>query len=270
MIDVDIEHCFDEIPHTELIKCVAARISDGYILKLISMWLRSPVLIKGTLCSVRKGTPQGGVISPLLANIYLHQLDTEWERLGMTKRKGPNAQMVRYADDIVILTDQSPRYPMLVLRRTLEGLGLRLSEKKSRIVDACDGFEFLGFRFIRRYSKKYGKRKTYYFPSTKSLTRVKGKIRERAGNHVLHELPEEVAKSLNRLMIGWWNYFRHSNASRVIGKVLDYLLSRFCRYLRRRKNKSGLGNRHDPPRQVIAEQYGLIVTFTVGSYHANR
>jgi group II intron reverse transcriptase/maturase len=270
VIDVDIEHCFDEIPHARLIERVAIRISDGYILKLISMWLKSPVLINGTLCSISKGTPQGGVISPLLANIYLHQLDSEWERLGMTSRKGPNAQMVRYADDIVILTDQSPRYPMRVLCRLLEGLGLRLSTKKSRIVEAHEGFDFLGFRFIRRYSKKHGKRKTYYFPSARSITRAKEKILERAGNHVLHETPEEVSKSLNRFMIGWWNYYRHSNGSRAIAKVVDYLLSRFCRYLRRRKNMSGLGNRHDLPRRTIAEQYGLIVTYTVASYYASR
>jgi RNA-directed DNA polymerase len=269
VIDVDIEHCFDEIPHARLIARVALRISDGYILKLISMWLKSPVLINGTLCSITKGTPQGGVISPLLANIYLHQLDTEWERLGMTRRQGPNAQMVRYADDIVILTDQSPRYPMRVLCRLLEDLGLRLSMKKSRIVEAHEGFDFLGFRFIRRYSRKHGKRKTYYFPSPRSIARAKEKILERSGNHVLHETPEEVSKSLNRFMIGWWNYYRHSNGSRALGKVVDYLLSRFCRYLRRRKNKSGLGNRHDLSRRAIADQYGLIVTYTVGTYYMN-
>ena len=99
VLDADIEKCFDEIPHDKLMNAITRRISDKYVLKLIKMWLKSPVLVDGTLQKMKKGTPQGGVISPLLANIYLHQVDTAWLDAGMTRKGGWNAQMVRYADD---------------------------------------------------------------------------------------------------------------------------------------------------------------------------
>lgn len=257
VIDADIEHCFDEIPHDKLMKAVSRRIADGYVLKLIRMWLKAPVLKDGTLCSVKKGTPQGGVISPLLANIYLHQLDEGWTRNGMTNRWGCNAQMVRYADDLVILSDRALDAPLGLLKALLTRIGLKLSEKKTRLVTAEEGFEFLGFRFIRRYKKKWGKRKTYRFPSPDAVKRVKEKIRKLAGNHVLHVPPDEVAASLNRVVVGWRNYFRHSNASRTLSKVSNYLAYRFRKYLRRRKNKSGMGKYRDMGNWEMAEKFGL-------------
>lgn len=259
VLDADIEHCFDEIPHDKLMKAVARRISDGYILKLIKMWLKSPVLIDGTLCSAKKGTPQGGVISPLLANIYLHQLDVEWVRRGQTQRVGPNAQMVRYADDIVILSDKPLEGPAKVLCRILAGMGLKLSEKKTRIVRAEDGFNFLGFRFVRKYSKKWAGKKSYYYPSPESVKRIKKEIRERAGRRVLHVPPEDVARTLNSLVVGWRNYFRHSNATRAFAKVRECLLARFRRFLRRRVGKSGIGRYRDLPNEVLIERFGLAV-----------
>ena len=259
VLDADIEHCFDEIPHDGLMKAVARRISDGYVLKLIKQWLRSPVLIDGTLCSVRKGTPQGGVISPLLANIYLHQLDVEWVARGQTRRHGQNARLVRYADDVVVLSNKSVKGPTIVLRDILDGLGLKLSERKTRIVRAEDGFDFLGFRFIRRHSKKWGKKKTYYFPSPKSVKRIKEKIRICAGNHMLYIPPEDVARMLNRQVGGGWNYFRHSHASKTYVKVQLYLLSRFRRFLRRRSVKSGIGRYRDLSNEALVERFGLAV-----------
>ena len=259
VLDADIEHCFDEIPHDRLMRAVARRISDGYVLKLIKMWLKSPALVDGTLSSTKKGTPQGGVISPLLANIYLHQLDVEWIARGMTRRYGPNAQLVRYADDIVILSDKPVKGPAIVLCETLAELGLKLSEKKTKIVPAEDGFDFLGFRFKRQHSKKWGKRKTYYFPSPDSVKRIKSRIRERVGRHTLHVQPEDVAIGLNRLIIGWRNYFRHSHASGAFAKVNGYLLVRFKRFLRRREGRSGIGRYRDLPEEVLIKDFGLAV-----------
>jgi group II intron reverse transcriptase/maturase len=258
VIDVDIAHCFDDIPHSPLMKLLSERVSDKYILKLIKMWLRAPILIDGTLCSAKKGTPQGGVISPLLANIYLHQLDTEWLKRGMTNRYGPNAQLVRYADDIVILSNKPPRYPFFVLCEILSELGLSLNEKKTAILRAGTGFDFLGFRFIRRFSKKHGKLKTYRFPSRSSVKRIKSKIRACADNHVLHVPPEEVAKRLNQLVLGWQNYFCHSNAAHAFNKVLGYVIFRFRRYLRRRKNKRGIGKGRAFSNEALMKCYGLL------------
>ena len=257
VLDADIEHCFDEIPHDRLMEVLANRILDGYILKLIKMWLCSPVLSEGTLYKTKKGTPQGGVISPLLANVYLHQLDAEWVKRGMTKRSGPNAQMVRYADDIVILTKKSLDRPLNVLHQILDELGLKLSEEKTDLTKAENGFDFLGFRFIRQFSKKYGKRKSYFYPSEESVKRVKAKICKIANSHNLHILPEEVVKSLNSLINGWQEYYRHSNAGERFSDVQRYTMLRFRRFLRRRKGKSGIGKYRDFPDEDLIEKFGF-------------
>jgi len=257
VLDADIEHCFDEIPHDKLMKAVARRIVDGYVLKLIKQWLRSPVLIDGTLCSVKKGTPQGGVISPLLANIYLHQLDVEWVARGMTIRRGPNAQLVRYADDIVVLSDKSLEAPVGVLCEILTDLGLRLSERKTRVVQAEEGFGFLGFRFKRRYMKKHGEKKTYYFPSPESVKRIKAGIREHTANCMLCVLPEEVAGMLNVRVNGWQNYFRYSNAAKAFREVQGYLGWRFRRFLRRRKDRGGIVTSRELTNEELRERFGL-------------
>jgi len=257
VLDADIEHCFDEIPHDKLLEFISRRISDKYILKLISMWLKSPILEGGTLHKVGKGTPQGGVISPLLANIYLHQLDKWWVQQGMTRRSGCNAQMIRYADDIVILSNKPTDIPGKTLRRLLALLELRLNEKKTRLVDAKDGFDFLGFKFVRRYSTEYGKPKTYFFPSPKSITRVKGRIREIAGSDKTFTPPEEVAKQLNVAVTGWCNYFQWSWHNHAFTKVYGYVCMRFQRFLRRRQEKAGLGRYRDYPISDLRSKYGL-------------
>lgn len=258
VLDADIEHCFDEIPHDKLLKAVSRRISDKYVLKLISMWLKSSILEDGNYRKVKKGTPQGGVISPLLANIYLDQLDKWWVHQGMTRRSGCNARMVRYADDIVILSSKPTPIPEETLRKLLSLLELNLSEKKTRFVEAKDGFDFLGFRFVRRFSSEYGKPKTYFFPSSKSVAKAKGRIREIAGNDKTHILPEDIAKQLNVAVTGWCNYFQWSWHNPAFTKVYGYLCLRFQRFLRRRQEKSGFGRYRDHPVSEFQTRYGLI------------
>jgi len=269
VLDADIEHCFDEIPHDKLLQAIARRISDKYVFKLISMWLKSPVMEDGELHRSRKGTPQGGVISPLLANIYLHQIDVEWIRRGMTRRKGWNAQMVRYADDIVILSDKPLDAALETLRDILSELGLSLNETKTRIVSAEDGFDFLGFRFLRRYSRQYGKMKSYYFPSPKSVKRIKVRIREIAGNNRTHIPPEDVARELNLAVTGWCNYYRWSWHNDAFRKVYLYLCTRFQRFLRRRQGKSGPGKYRDFSVDKLRSTYGL-VTWTRSTAHMDQ
>src|SRR6056297_4288354 len=155
VIDADLSKYFDTIPHANLLAVVAERISDGAILRLIKMWLKAPVMEMdkdGTKRNVgggkgnRTGTPQGGVISPLLANLYLHLLDRIWERHDLAKQYG--ARIVRYADDLVILCTGSVHRPLETLRYVLDRLDLRLNEKKTRIVNAYkESFDFLGFSF---------------------------------------------------------------------------------------------------------------------------
>ena len=176
----------------------------------------------------------------------------------MHRRDGCNAHMVRYADDIVILSNKPTDIPEETLRKLLARLRLKLSEKKTHFVEAKDGFDFLGFRFVRRYSPTHGKPKTYFFPSPKSVSKVKERIREIAGNNKTYITPEEIAKQLNTAVTGWCNYFQWSWHNKAFTKVYGYLCMRFQRFLRRRQEKSGLGRYRDHPISEFKTKYGLI------------
>jgi len=258
VLDADIKAFFDEIPHDRLLDAVARRVSDGSVLGLIRMWLASGVMVGGGVEHSDTGTPQGGVISPLLANLYLHQFDAEWSRRGLDKRTGLDAKLVRYADDFLILRRGSVRGLVPVVQEILGGLGLRLNLEKSRVVRAEKGFDFLGFRFTRVPSEKHGKRVTYYFPSPKSVLRVKQKVRDRCGKQTTFVEPADVVRSLNRLLVGWRNYFRPSNAARAFAHVQGYVENRLRRFLRRREGKAGPGRYRDFPNEHLYEELRLV------------
>ena len=185
VIDADLSKYFDTIPHAKLMATVAERICDGAILHLIQMWLKAPVMEMdkdGTKRNIgggkgnRKGTPQGGIISPLLANLYLHILDRIWERNNLQQKLG--ARIVRYADDIVILCRRSQSGQVLmVLRQILERLELNLNETKTRTVNAYQGkFDFLGFSIGIETSKRTGKYYPHVQPSKKALQTIKDRV----------------------------------------------------------------------------------------------
>ena len=230
VIDIDIEDFFGSIDHGMLISFVGDRIADPYILKLIREWLRAGVVHEGELTYPEAGTPQGGVISPLLANIYLNRLDTAWKNSGMEGRQF-DAHLVRYADDILVLASKDVSEPMLLLKSVLESLKLRLSSEKSRMTTAKEGFDFLGFHFIRAMNKRKGKELNYFFPSAKSVRKFRDKVREIVPLTRAHRKGEEQAvKELNRLITGWTNYFNHTNANSVYKKLDRYLSWKATKY----------------------------------------
>jgi group II intron reverse transcriptase/maturase len=245
VIDADIRGCFDNIPHEPLMKEVESRIADGWVLKLIRAYLRCGVMECGEVEEPEAGTPQGAVISPLLANIYLHRLDWTWAQRMM--KWTHNAHLVRYADDFVILTSGDPAEPYKVAKETLAEMGLELNEEKSRVVWAEEGFDFLGFRFVRRYSGKHGKRKTFFFPSPRSQGHAREEVRSittyKSGG--LSRPPEDVVNELKTFLRGWMNYYRHANSSEAFHEVLWYALKRCGRWTRRRRARRGVGRNRE-------------------------
>lgn len=243
VIDADLSKYFDTIPHANLMATVAERICDGEILRLIQMWLKAPIMEQdkdGTKRNIgggkgnRKGTPQGGVISPLLSNLYLHILDRIWERNNLQQRLG--ARIVRYADDIVILCRKGKSgQAMVVLRQILERLKLTLNEAKTKIVNAYKGkFDFLGFVIWMGRSKKTGNYYPHVQPSKKAEQKVKDRITALTKRERTIMPLEWVVKEVNAMVRGWVGYFHYRNCSQTLTRIRHHLEQRMNTHLRKR------------------------------------
>ena len=260
--DVDIRSYFDSIPHGKLLQLVARRIVDRRVLGLVKSWLTCVVEENGRRWKPDRGTPQGGVISPLLANIYLHALDATWEKRGYTRRGGPNVQLVRYADDLVLLTDKDAQWAMDRLREILSRLELELNDEKSRVVDAeKETFDFLGFTFRRVWNRDHTKRVALYSPSKKSQQRLRDRVKKTL-NEKVPVTTQELIERTNRLVRGWVNYFRVGNSSQVFHAIRWYVEERLRRVLQRRAGRRGLGwKRYD--HAYLYEKLGLYSDYRV-------
>jgi group II intron reverse transcriptase/maturase len=242
IIDADLSKYFDTIPHAKLMAVVAERISDGALLHLIQMWLKAPVMEvdkDGTKRNIgggkgnRKGTPQGGVISPLLANLYLHILDRIWERQHLQQRLG--ARIVRYADDIVILCKGNTSDAMATFRYVLDRLGLTLNTTKTKVVDAYKGtFDFLGFTIKMGKGRKTRNYYPHVQPSKKSLKSIKDKITDLTKRDRTIMPLEWVVNEVNATVRGWVGYFHFRNCSQVLGQVRNHVEQRMITHLRKR------------------------------------
>ena len=226
VIDADLSKYFDTIPHAKLLAVVAERICDKEVLALIKQWLKAPVIEEengkrrtiGGGKGNRVGTPQGGVISPLLANLYLHLLDRIWERRGLSLRYG--AQLVRYADDFVILCKGRVDAPMQTVKMVLDKCGLTLNEKKTSVVNAnVEGFDFLGFSFRMRKSRLSGKVYPHIEPSKRSVVRIKAKVKELTNRRRTPVPLPTILDELDDVLRGWCSYFHYENSSVVLSRV---------------------------------------------------
>jgi RNA-directed DNA polymerase len=243
VVDGDIKGFFDAIDQERLMERLRRRISDRRVLRLLRQWLKAGVMEEGEVRSAVAGTPQGGVISPLLANIVLNELDETWER--ECRHLGT---LVRYADDFVILcrTAAQAREAHERAGAILGQMGLTLHPGKTRVVELRlrgEGFEFLGchLRIVRSHFK--GKTYLFRWPSTKAMNAVREKIRNvthwrRWGRKL--DLDEVIA-DLNPILRGWGNYFRTGNASRHFNAIDRYVTERLWALVRRRRCHQGRG-----------------------------
>jgi len=264
ILDADLSSYFDTIPHDKLLILVQQRISDMRVIELITMWLKSPVeqedgKITGGK-STTKGTPQGGVISPLLANIYLNLLDKIVNDSNkLFSREG--IKIIRYADDFVMMGKKISEEAMCQLKRLLTRMELRLNEEKTRRIDARkESFQFLGFQ-IRCDQSQYNKYGKYWniSPSPKSLNKLREKLREERTRYVM--CPGDViARKLNSTLKGWLNYFTIQGVSytKIARRDIEYYLRESMWRLYRRKSQ-----RHSPMRcrnayQQLRQKHGLV------------
>lgn len=231
VVDLDVEGYFDAIPRERLLEEIQLKIADGRVLTLVDQYLRQGVLEDGKRWEPESGTPQGAVISPLLGNIYLHPVDVAMTEAGW--------QMVRYADDMVILcrSREEAEAALKQVRELLEGRGLRLSEEKTRIADEqAEGFDFLGYHF------EGGTR----WPRKKSLKKLKDAIRAKTKRNNGHSL-EQIITEVNQTVRGWFEYFRHSRKG-TFSSVDGWIRMRLRSILRKRMKRRGRGRGNDHQR----------------------
>ena len=274
VIDADLSKYFDSIPHAKLMATVAERVVDGAVLALIKQWLKAPVMgdnDNGKSACVgggkgnRRGTPQGGVISPLLSNIYLHLMDRIWQRHDMARKL--QATLVRYADDFVVLCRKDVAAPLSIIRTILGRLELELNESKTKVVNANkEGFCFLGFDLKMNVGVKGG-RYPHIQPRDKAVVKVKTRIREITARNQTWRPIDEVVRDMNRTLRGWSGYFHYRNSSAAFLKVKRHAEERLRTHLRKRHKvpdwKSAMIRF---PRRVLYGKYGLYKLSTVAGW----
>ncbi len=269
VVDADLSDYFNTIPHGDLLRCVARRVTDGTVLATLRQWLDAPVVeradgggeIRTTVArDTNRGTPQGGVISPLLANLYFRRFMLAWYGGGHARRL--RAEVVNYADDFVILcAEGTGAEAMATMRRLTTKLGLTVNEKKTRLVKLPEErFDFLGYTVGRFYGRFYGRDGRPYWgtaPSRKSIKRLKDRIHAQTTPR-WHKLPVSTrVAELNPVLRGWANYFGQGPVTRIYGDIDRYTARRLRIWLRRRSGKQGTGYRQYSD-QYLYDELGLI------------
>jgi RNA-directed DNA polymerase len=259
--DADLSSYFDTIPHDKLIEELKRRIADRSVLKLIRMWLQSPIVeTDGSSHRPKRGTPQGGVISPLLANIYLHRLDRAFYQDTDSPYRFANARLMRYCDDFVVMARYMGNRITAWLEKTLESeLGLSINREKTDIVRMkMESLNFLGFTL--RYDRDlYGRNKTYLniIPSKKAMTNIKNKIRDKTRSGYKRPLKETI-EEVNIMMRGWANYFDYGYPRQAFRDVNHYMRCRFQRFLNNRSQRRSKPFREGESLYAGLKRYGLV------------
>jgi RNA-directed DNA polymerase len=253
VVDADLSGYFDSIPHAELMKSVARRVSDRHLLHLIKMWLEAPVEETDergrTSRTTRnkdehRGTPQGGVLSPLLANLYMRRFVLGWKTLGHEQRL--DAHIVNYADDFVILTRGHADEAMAAMRDMMGKLKLTVNEKKTRKCSLPEEtFTFLGFTFGQQHSWKSGRAYVAPAPAAKKVQAICDKISVETQGRTTYRTEREQVTKLNQMMVGWANYFRLGYVTAAWQTVQQHACRRLRRWLRRKhQERTGHADRY--------------------------
>ena len=256
VLEADIEACFDSLSHSATLVRVSRRIADKRVMALIKAFLQAGIMTElGGHEETLAGTPQGGILSPLIANVALSALDEHFARTWQTtmatrparekirRRGGATYRLSRYADDFVVcVAGRREHAEALVteVEQVIAPLGLKLSPEKTRVVSIDEGFDFLGFA-IKRVRGRHGRTVIHTYPSKRSLQAVKAKVRQITHHTGPDQAPDQLLHRVNRVLRGWCNYFRHGVSSATFGYLRHYAYWRVVGWLRRRHRKRNWG-----------------------------
>jgi RNA-directed DNA polymerase len=233
VVDVDLKSYFDTIDHELLMPLVERRVGDVRVLRLIRAWLKAGVMEEGKVTHPDRGSPQGGVVSPLLSNIVLHEVDRQWCRGDGTMSN--NIVLVRYADDMVLLarTESEARQAWELLQSQFAALRLVVNQEKSRLTTVEEGFAFLGFEF-----RKPPRRLLYMWPRKKACQHIRDRVRAVVRSFPSNASVDVVIQKLNPVLNGWCTYFRVGNSNRIFHQIDWAVLSELQLWLRRKHQRS--------------------------------
>jgi group II intron reverse transcriptase/maturase len=253
VVEIDFRSYFTTIPHDKLMILIKQRVVDGSMLRLIKQSLTVEIAYQGKMEPTTVGVPQGSPISPLYSNIYLNLLDQVWHKRGYPDKLG--ATLHRYADDAILVCRKSAAQALEAFETIATRMGLTINREKTRVTKLIDGFDFIGFQFVKRRSPNSGRWSIYIFPSKNAQRNIRRRIKYFTKRRA-PIAPAEFVGQMNQTVRGWLNYFRHTNASQAFRSLQRFINTRFRRYLNLRSKGRGFGWKKYPNRTLYAR--GLI------------
>ncbi|MBL8676656.1 MAG: group II intron reverse transcriptase/maturase, partial [Alphaproteobacteria bacterium] len=238
VVEIDFKAYFTSIPQDRLLEQISLKIADGSMLKLIKQTLKVGIANKGNITALEEGVCQGSPISPLYSNIYLNVIDQEWHRRGYPEKLG--ATLHRYCDDAVLICRKGTTGVLEMFTKMADRMGLTVNQEKTRITKITDGFDFIGFHFVKRKSPKSDKSTIYIFPSKRAQQTIRNKLKYVTSRRAPIK-PEEFIEVIRPVVMGWVNYFCHTNASDAFRGLQRFINIRFRRYLTHRSKGRGFG-----------------------------
>jgi RNA-directed DNA polymerase len=249
VVEIDFRSYFTTIPHAKLIVLIKQRVVDGSMLRLIKQSLTVEIAYQGKREPTTVGVPQGSPISPLYSNIYLNLLDQVWHKRGYPEKLG--ASLHRFADDAILVCRKSAAQALQAFEAIALRMGLTVNREKTRITKLVDGFNFIGFEFVKRRSPKSGKWSIYIFPSRSAQRNIRRRIKYFTQRRA-PITPAEFVEQVNQTVRGWVNYFRHTNAGNAFRSLQRFINIRFRRYLNYRHKGRGFGWKKYPNAALYA------------------
>jgi len=253
VLEIDFKCYFDSIPHGALLELVARRMVDGAMLGMIKQCIKIGVDFKGNITPTRVGVPQGSPLSPLLSNIFLNVLDQVWHSRGYHLPNSLHAGLHRFADDAVIVCRKgNANQVRQTLNAIVNRMGIRLNEGKTKTAKLTEGFNFLGFQFIKRKSPTTGKNCIYIFPRKDSEKALRHRVKYLTSRRA-PVTEKRVLEMMNQNVRGWANYYRHTNASQAFRRIQRFINTRFRRYLQHKCKGRGFGWKRFPNRVLYTK-----------------
>lgn len=249
VVEIDFKAYFTSIPHDKLMEQISLKIADGSMLKLIKQTLKVGIANKGDITTLEVGVAQGSPISPLYSNIYLNVIDQEWHRREYPEKLG--ATLHRYCDDAVLICRKGATDVLEMFSKMADKMDLTVNQEKTRITKLTDGFDFIGFHFVKRKSPKSGKNTIYIFPSKRAQQTIRNKLKYVTSRRAPIK-PAEFIEVIRPVVMGWVNYFRHTNASDAFRFLQRFINIRFRRYLTHRSKGRGFGWDQYPNKKLYA------------------